>query len=293
MNFRVAIHDSRFETRRVGRACSRVAPGDDDGRAEALTPNRKSSIENHKCGRAFTLVELLVVIAILAILAALLLPTLVRSKDSAKRIQCIGNLRQLGLAAQLYWDDNGGNCFRYSGARTNGGQVYWFGWLEDGAEGRRAFDATPGALFPYLRGRGVELCPSLNYFLAQFKLKATGAAYGYGYNKYLSSFSAPQNKPPVNIGKIPRPADLALFADAAQINDFQEPASPANPMLEEFYYLDANESYPNGHFRHARKANVVFCDGHVGQEKPVPGSIDQRLPGVFVGRLRPEILVAP
>jgi prepilin-type N-terminal cleavage/methylation domain-containing protein/prepilin-type processing-associated H-X9-DG protein len=253
--------------------------------------NHKSSIINHKCFLpAFTLIELLVVIAILGVLAALLLPALTRSKDSAQRIKCVSNQRQLGLAAQMYWDDNAGSCFRYSGARTNGGQLYWFGWLEDGAEGGRAFDATQGLLFPYLRGRGVELCPSLNYFLGQFKFKATGAAYGYGYNFYLS---APQSKPPVNAGKIIRPIDLALFADAAQINDFLYPATPENPMLEEFYYVDVNANYPNGHFRHARRANVIFCDGHVGQEKMVLGSLDQKLPGQFVGRLRSEILLVP
>jgi prepilin-type processing-associated H-X9-DG protein len=84
-----------------------------------------------------------------------------------------------------------------------------------------------------------------------------------------------------------------LFADAAQVNDFQAPASPANPMLEEWYYVDTNTDYPNGHFRHDQKANVVFCDGHVDSEKPVPGSMDPRLPSQYVGRLRPEILVVP
>lgn len=252
--------------------------------------SRTSGAEGRRASarRAFSLIELLVTLAVIAVLAGLLLPALNRSKTSAQRVQCVSGLRQLGLAAQMYWDDNGGHCFRYGGTATNGGQLYWFGWLGPGAEGQRAFDATQGALFAYLRGRGVEICPSLNYVLSQFKLKATGAAYGYGYDLCLS---APLGRPPVTLSEVRRPAATTLLADAAQVNTWQAPASPDRPMLEEWYYVDDSTNQPNGHFRHQHQAEILFCDGHVAPERPVPGSLDPRLPEQWIGRLRSDILL--
>jgi prepilin-type N-terminal cleavage/methylation domain-containing protein/prepilin-type processing-associated H-X9-DG protein len=247
---------------------------------------------------AFTLIELLVVIAILTILAAVLLPVLGKGESAAQRAACESNLRQLGIATELYLDDNAGFFFNRCGAPTTAGQQWWFGWLQGTTvpEGRRGFNLSTGNLFPYLHGSDVRLCPSPAWSSPQFKLKGTNVIFSYGCNSYL--FAA-QNQNPITANKISRPADTALYADSAQVNTFQTPASVSNPMFEEWYYLDLATNYsnfnnqPNGHFRHAQKANVTFADGHVGLESAVAGSYDKRLPNQFIGQLRPEILTLP
>ncbi len=241
---------------------------------------------------AFTLIELLVVIAIIAILAALLLPALSRGKSSAWRADCASNVRQVALATQMYWSDNRENCFPWYSGVTNGGELYWFGWLGGGSEGQRPIDLSAGVLFPYVLSSKARLCPALNYKLPQFKLKAVSPVCSYGYNVMLS----PSPGDTLSITRVTRPTETLLFADAAQVNDFQAPASRVNPMLEEWYYLDnptnsaSRNYYPHGHFRHNQKANVVFCDGHVGPEKNLPDSIDPKMPDQIVARFRPEIV---
>ena len=229
----------------------------------------------------FSMVELLATLSVVALLAGLSLPGMGRARQAAAQARCISNLRQLGIASQLYWDDHAGRAFPERRERRGDGWVYWFGWLQDGAEGQRDFQADAGALWPYLKGRGVEACPSLNRASPRFKAKARGLAHGYGYNLLMG----PRGGTPIQVSHVRAPSGLAVLADSGQVNDFQAPATPDRPLLEEFYYFGTNALEATVHFRHARRAAAVFADGHVALERPEPGSEDTRLAPHVTGRL--------
>lgn len=265
----------------------------EDGLSSHHSPPIRQKIPIQSTGHetptgAFSLVELLVTFAIISILAAITLPSITRARQTADAAQCMSQLRQIGLATQLYWEDFNGRAFPERFGQTNGGWVYWFGWLGDGAEGSRLFDSALGPLWPYIKDRNLSLCPSLKRSANRIKWKAKGAASGYAYNLLLG----PRHQPPVQISHIRHPSQLAVFADAAQINDFQAPASPENPMLEEFYFFSTHPGEATVHFRHHERTQVWFADGHIGRENVEPGTEDLRLLPERLGRL-PKDRVIP
>lgn len=242
---------------------------------------------------AFSLLELLMVVSGIAVLSSLMLPTVAKAKSSAKSAVCLGQLRQLGLAAQMYWDDYDGRSFSYMRGRFEGGVDYWFGWIGAGREGERPFDRSRGLLWQYGGLGGLNVCPSFDFGHPRYKAKANGASFGYGYNLHLSSskLGPVLASEELTVTSLAAPSSIVLFADAAQVNDFQSPASLARPMYEEFYYVNASSGgYPNAHFRHGDRSQYVAVDGHVETAVLEPATLDRRLPFARIGRLPASLL---
>jgi len=178
----------------------------------------------------FTLIELLVVIAIIAILAAILFPVFARAREKARQTSCLANLKQIGLAVQMYADD----------------------WDETLPYYQRPFGATwYGDLQPYMKNRGITVCPSK----PEWNESDPTHKVGYGLNEVVFPAGPPAGShfpPPVALAQIDYPAETIGGADKDQGN-----VRCIGPSFA------GSATWPyNVDTRHNDGANFFFLDGH-------------------------------
>jgi prepilin-type processing-associated H-X9-DG protein/prepilin-type N-terminal cleavage/methylation domain-containing protein len=220
----------------------------------------------------FTLIELMVVIGIVAILIALLMPVVHAFHAAGSRTFCANNLRQLYRANIMYADDHG--SFVAAASDITNDQLHRWHGVRKSKDA--PFDNTKSPLYPYLdKTTGILHCPAFKGTSAGFETSCGGYGYnsvGVGSHAYFknSSRSHSTGLAPEDIDK---PSQTVMFADCALAQPYGNPEYLIEYSFLEPYYTVYNgrerssHPYPSVHFRHADKANVVWCDGHVTSEK--------------------------
>ncbi len=226
--------------------------------------------------RGFTIIELLVVIAIIVILVGLLLPALANAKARAQKIKCMSNIRQLGLALEMYQEEIG-----------------YFPLAADGNTSTTWYTAiAPNYAYNY----SVMVCPTFKgivplanaiYFMAGSGMagvgtltdgRNTGVSYGYnGYGLGAADKVYPPNnwrvlglggvclssEHPIPIKSAAFPSDMIAMADSVPIPPMGVPKMDIQFTNAYSYLFAINTPNMLSDERHKGGDNVAFADGHV------------------------------
>lgn len=207
---------------------------------------------------AFTLVELLVALGIIALLTAILLPSLHLARESAKRVQCLGNLRQMVIAADAYVADNRGSYPIAYWYELSGDTSTSYAWdLTTVSVNGVPAQVVPGLLWGTKGNIAIQQCPSF-----EGAANWLGDPYtGYNYNASYIGHGQYESVPaPAKAGAIKRSSEVAIFGDgqwASGANKFMRAPFP-NPGDEGFGGRWAGTQG----FRHRKATNAAFADGH-------------------------------
>jgi len=181
---------------------------------------------------AFTLIELLVVIAVIAILAAMLLPTLGRAKEAGRATVCGSNLRQIALAAASYSLDNKSKLPEF---------LVWLHALQG--------DVTSGKLYPYLKSKDIYFCPTDKITFPKPALNVSFRTYrasSYTMNCILCHDN--------DTSKFATPAQTMVFMEPnLNTNDFSGLSGPV-------FWMGSSDSAIST--RHNGSGYIVYADFH-------------------------------
>ena len=233
--------------------------------------------------KAFSLVELLVVISIIAMLMAILVPSVVGARRQANRVYCLNNLRQMVLAAdnyaqnnndyypiaQYYWQENASTAYAY---------CWDFTQVTENGQSR----IVPGLLWEGDTIEKIQQCPSYKGGSNWLDDPYTGYNYntsfiGHGQGEsvtdsYTGSVIINPTIPgdigivmPAKITQVKKPATCALFGDGQFYKG-------ANKLMRSPWYWDGDYDFMirgggTQGYRHNKMTNVAWCDGHATSQK--------------------------
>lgn len=237
--------------------------------------------------QGFSLIEMLVVISITSLLLAILLPVLAAARQAGQRVMCMNHARQMTQASLMYANDHQTQLFPMREEFPGVGRLWWFGFEPFGGstvEGERELDRTRGRLWPYYQMTdSIEICPAYPLDSARYKPKFATNWTTYGHPLQLMDINRP-----TRLGDLQQPGNTPAFVDASQINTFQSPASPANPMFEQWHYISRFDQTVL--YLHSGSANAAMYDGHVKAIEPEFG-VDQRIVDAPVGRPPSDLIL--
>lgn len=250
--------------------------------------------------KAFTMIEILVIISVIALLMAILTPSLVKARKQAESVMCLSHIRQLGVAFMCYGlDFNDYAMPSYDPETTS----YWWGRIESAG-----IDHTRGFVWPYLQSNlmknSVYECPSQKY--GSYRLQGKPASVSdhpkwitstYGYNGY---FLCPPQSPWMNIhhrpwkklADITQPDQVIAFGDAMLDWDVSPLTTDLSniTLIDPPFILDSSgtawveNTSPTTCFRHSEKAALLFVDGHC-EKKDIDGG-SYTSPDALIGSVK-------